>query len=67
MEKFTVGQRVRTTVDAPSMWEGGTSIPAGSFGTIKHARGQFASYGVLLDDDPDQLPASYEPHELEAV
>ena len=65
MDKFTVGQRVRTTIDVLSMWEGGTELPSGSLGTIESVHP--TTYGVLFDADPDQMPAAYYPNELEAA
>jgi hypothetical protein len=59
-----IGQRVRTTVDAPAAWEGAFSAPAGTLGTIVNLPGRYGSYGVLLDGDPDQLPADYSADEL---
>ncbi len=61
---FTVGQRVRTTVDAPSAWPGAWGAPAGTLGTITDQHGQWGSYGVLLDGDPYNLPASFRADEL---
>jgi hypothetical protein len=63
---FVIGQRVRTTEDAPSGWEGAFSAPAGTLGTITGLpTGEFCNgYGVLLDGDPDQLPAHYAADEL---
>ncbi|MFF5451846.1 hypothetical protein ACFY40_11475 [Streptomyces sp. NPDC012950] len=60
---FTIGQRVRTTVDAPAAWVGAYSAPAGTLGTITGLE-LFGSYGVLLDGDPDQMAASYTADEL---
>ncbi|MFB7605239.1 hypothetical protein [Streptomyces gardneri] len=60
---FTVGQRVRTTVDAPAAWAGAFSAPAGTLGTITGPE-LHGSYGVLLDGDPDQMAASYTADEL---
>ena len=60
---FTIGQRVRTTVDAPAAWTGAFSAPAGTLGTITSLR-ILDSYGVLLDGDPDQMAASYTADEL---
>jgi hypothetical protein len=63
---FTIGQRVRTAVNAPAGWTGAYSAPAGTLGTIANSEGG-GSYGVLLDDDPDQMPASYTAAELRPV
>lgn len=63
---FQTGDRIRTTVDAPAAWDGGYSAPTGSLGTIvdtRHGHG----YGVVLDTDPDQLPAHYTADELQPV
>lgn len=63
---FAMNQRVITTVDVDSLWEGGQDVPAGSLGTITglpvHPTGTM--YGVLIDADPDKLPMSYDAHEL---
>jgi hypothetical protein len=61
---FTLGQRVATTVNAPAAWASAFSVPAGTLGTIESGPDQFGSYGVLLDGDPDSLPASYDADEL---
>ena len=61
---FRIGQRVRTTVDAPAAWEGAFGAPAGTLGTISGLPGQYGGYGVVLDGDPDQLPASFDEDEL---
>ena len=63
--KFRVGQRVKTIVDSPAAWEGAFSAPAGTQGTIVETLTHFQeAYGVLLDGDPDQLPAHYTVEEL---
>ncbi len=61
MASYKPGDRVRTTVDAPAAWEGAYSAPAGTLGTITDTK-----YGpsVVLDTDPDQLPAAYTSAEL---
>lgn len=59
---FQTGDRIRTTVTAPAAWDGGYSAPTGSLGTIVATR---RGYGVVLDTDPDQLPAHYTADELE--
>lgn len=64
---FSIGQRVRTTVDAPAAWDGAFSAPAGTLGTITGLPGQCTGYGVLLDSNPDQLPSSYDENELAAA
>ncbi|MEO3856167.1 hypothetical protein [Acrocarpospora sp. B8E8] len=61
---FHVGQRVRTTVDAPAGWSGGFAAPVGTLGTVTAAHDEWGSYGVLLDGDPDALPAAYGADEL---
>lgn len=62
-DRFQIRAHVRTTVDAPGAWPGAWGAPAGSLGTIEtvFARG---GYGVLLNDDPDQLGAHYSETEL---
>ncbi|MFJ3083059.1 hypothetical protein ACIPJG_25345 [Streptomyces halstedii] len=62
MTNYEIRQRVQTTVDAPAAWEGAWSAPAGTQGTVTGIYGD--QYGVLLDGDPDQLPASYTVNEL---
>ncbi|MEU6294849.1 hypothetical protein [Streptomyces erythrochromogenes] len=64
---FTLGQRVRTTVDAPAAWPGAFSAAAGALGTIANGPDTFDTYGVLLDGDPDQMPASYTAQELRSA
>jgi hypothetical protein len=59
------GQRIRTLVNAPAGWDGAFSAPMGTLGTVDSGPGQFGQYGVLLDGDPDRLPASYDACELE--
>lgn len=65
-DPYAVGDRVATTVDAPTAWDGGHSAPAGTLGTITHAH-QSGGYGVLLDGCPDQTPAYYRAGELRAA
>ncbi|PVC80588.1 hypothetical protein DBP19_36230 [Streptomyces sp. CS090A] len=60
---FHAGQRVETTVLAPAAWDGAFSAPAGTPGIIVNESP--GGYGVLLDGDPDGLPASYGPDELQ--
>lgn len=63
-----IGDRVRTLVDAPAGWPGAASYPAGTEGTVSGLPVKpSTSYGVVLDGDPDQLPASYEPDEIAAA
>lgn len=64
---FTDGQRVRTTVDAPTAWPGAFSAPTGTLGTITGPPGKFGGYGVVLDGDPHRLPAHYDADELDAL
>ncbi len=62
---FTLGQRVVTTANAPAAWPGAHSAPAGTGGTITSLpTTNSPSYGVLLDGDPDQMPAAYTADEL---
>jgi hypothetical protein len=61
---FRIGQRVRTTVDAPAAWEGAFAAPVGSMGTIASLPSPYGGYGVLLDDDPSGLEAAYDADEL---
>lgn len=62
--RFRIGQRVRTTVDAPAGWEGVFSAPEGTGGVIESHNPSWASYGVVLDGDPDRMPAAYAEFEL---
>ncbi|MFH9957336.1 hypothetical protein ACH4OX_24425 [Streptomyces roseolus] len=65
MTTYRIGERVRTTVDAPAGWTGAFSAPAGTLGRIVNGPtpwGEF--YGVLLDGDPDNMPSSYSADEL---
>lgn len=62
---FRIGQRVRTTVNAPAAKGFTYSAPAGTLGTI-HSIGR-SDYGVMLDGDPSRLAASYTADELEAA
>jgi hypothetical protein len=64
--QFTMGQRVITTVNAESMWPGGLNLPAGSIGTISGTPVMLGStiYSVLMDAEPENLPASYDASEL---
>lgn len=62
---FTLGQRVRTTVETPSAYGNTPTLPAGSLGTVTRLPlGPNWGYGVLLDDDPDGLSSSYDADEL---
>ncbi|MFH8627803.1 hypothetical protein ACH4A8_38950 [Streptomyces vietnamensis] len=61
---FTIGQRVRTTVDAPAGWDGAFSAPAGTLGTITGGLDRNGTYAVHLDGDPDHMDASYTADEL---
>lgn len=67
MTTYRIGQRVRTTVNAPAGWPGALNTPAGTLGTIHNGPDRFGNYGVLLDHDPDQMPASYTADELTAA
>lgn len=60
MSEFKFGDRVRILNDAPP-------YPRGSAGTVieVHPRFKYA-YSVVLDDDPDALPAAFTGDELEA-
>lgn len=67
---YTVGQRVRSTVDAQSApgFPPEDAIPAGSLGTVdyvstKHSEG----YGVVFDNDRYKLSAWMGPDELESA
>ncbi|MFJ6608164.1 hypothetical protein [Streptomyces lydicus] len=62
--KFRLGERVRTTVDAPAGWPGAFSAPAGTPGTITSLPAVLGSYGIALDGDPDGMPAAYEAGEF---
>ncbi|MET7795711.1 hypothetical protein [Streptomyces decoyicus] len=59
-----IGQRVRTTVDAPAGWPGAFTAPAGTLGTIASLPAVLGSYGIALDGDPDAMPAAYEVDEF---
>jgi hypothetical protein len=62
---YAIGQRVRTTIDLDSMWPGGFTAPAGTEGTVTGLPiPPGTSYGVVLDGDPDRLPASMSPDEI---
>ncbi|MFB7496064.1 hypothetical protein ACFC09_15455 [Streptomyces sp. NPDC056161] len=63
-----IADRVRTLIDLSAGWPGAFSAPAGTEGTVTGlpiAPG--TSYGVVLDGDPDQFPASFEPDEITAA
>lgn len=62
-----LGQRVRTTVDAPPGWEGAFGAPAGTLGTINGLPGRWGGYGVVLDGDPDRMSCGFSREELEPV
>jgi hypothetical protein len=62
--QFRIGQRVRTTVDAPAAWEGAFAAPAGTAGTIVGLPDRYGSYGVVLDGDPHHLAAGFREDEL---
>ncbi|MFY7069611.1 hypothetical protein ACOQFV_27450 [Nocardiopsis changdeensis] len=62
---YKVGDRVRTTAPAPSTpgFPADYAVPVGTPGTIANI-GAYGGYGVLLDNDPHQLPAHYDADEL---
>jgi hypothetical protein len=63
--QFALGQRVRTTVDAPAAWPGALNTPIGSLGTITMLPTTYSdTYGVVIDHDPHKMPLTYEPHEI---
>lgn len=64
MPQFKMGVRVRTTVDSDPGWEGAFSAPAGTLGTVAILL-KGGGYGVLIDGDPDRLPAHYTSDEIE--
>jgi len=64
---FSVGQRVRTTVEAPAAKGFTYSAPTGTLGTVMHLHEGCDGYGVLLDGDPSGLDAYYDADELEAA
>lgn len=64
---FHIDQRVRTTVDAPAAEGFEFSAPAGTCGTITGLPTEYGGYGVVLDGDPDALPANFRADELEAL
>lgn len=66
MNSLRLGQRVRTTVNAPALWSGAPAAPIGSLGTVTALPGNGDSYGVALDVDPE-MPASYRPDEITAA
>ncbi|MGW9371209.1 hypothetical protein ACWGVR_14500 [Streptomyces xanthophaeus] len=59
---FHTGQRVEITVNAPAAWDGAFSAPAGTLGTVVSESA--GAYAVLLEGDPESLPASFGPDEL---
>lgn len=64
--KFKIGDRVKTTVALESAWRNGFEAPAGSAGTVTSTHPRYNAFGVLLDNDPDRMPATYSKDELEA-
>lgn len=63
--RFQVGQRIRTTVDAPAGWEGAFAAPVGSLGTIDGLPARYGEgYGVLIDGDPDGMSLAYDEDEF---
>ena len=65
--RFAVGERVRILVDAPPAWAGEWGATKGDEGVITGRWDEWGSYGVLLDDDPYQLSASFRACELDAA
>lgn len=65
LNRFKLGQRVRTLVDSPSMAPRGFDAPAGTTGVVDHVSSFTRGYGVLLDGDPSGLSAYYRHAELE--
>lgn len=65
MTEFKLGDRVKVTVESPPRWAGAFTIPVGSVGTVHSIHVHSSSYGILVDDDPDQMPASFSVSELE--
>ena len=63
---FAVDQRVLTTVDAPAMWPGATAAPEGSLGTVTDVWDS-GDVGVILDVDPDHMPATYHADDLKPL
>ncbi|MFF8994045.1 hypothetical protein ACF09H_29775 [Streptomyces sp. NPDC014983] len=60
-----IGDRVRTLVGLSPGWSGSFVAPAGTEGTVTGLPiPPGTSYGVVLDGDPDQLPAALEPDEI---
>lgn len=64
--KFSIGDRVKTTVNHESAWRNGFDAPAGSAGTVTSTHPRWNSYSVLLDADPDQMTYAYSKDEVEA-
>lgn len=64
MPQFKMGDRVRTVVDSEPVREGDFSPPAGTLGTVAILL-KGGGYGVLIDGDPDRLPAHYTSDEIE--
>lgn len=65
MNRFKEGQRVRLLVDAPPGWGGAFGVETGHGGTITGVPdNRIPTYGVLLDGDPDNLPAAFLEYEL---
>ena len=60
------GDRVRLLVHVTCAdWEPLTpDFPVGSWGTVVSGL-RWGSYGIVLDEDPYGLPASFEPGEIE--
>ncbi|MBP5930462.1 hypothetical protein [Streptomyces scabiei] len=65
---YEIGQRVRTTIALTAGWPGAFAAPAGTEGTVTGLPvPPGTDYGVVLDGDPDGLPASMEPGEITAA
>jgi hypothetical protein len=60
---YSVGDRVRTTVEFTPGWAGAFGAPAGTLGTVTGEEID-GGYGVVLDGDPDEMPLSVHPDEM---
>jgi hypothetical protein len=68
MALYTVGQRVRLTVDFLPAWPQAFSAPAGTLGTITSLPASALNgYGVQLDGDPSGLSVAADAIEFEAI
>lgn len=63
--RFRAGDRVRITVEAPAAREGAWGAVPGNVGVITRVSSFAGCYGVLLDNDPEQLSAAFRDRELE--